>query len=76
MADELINRRKTKDRRNGVDRRAKIRRMSDIYPPLNSDEWKVILYDNIEHFANKYLISLSELKILLDDLIEKKEKNE
>lgn len=76
MTDKLVDRRKTKDRRDGEDRRKMIRRKSDIYPPLNSDEWKIILYDNIQHFADKYLISLSELKLLLEELITQKDKHE
>jgi hypothetical protein len=76
MTDKLINRRKNNDRRNGEDRRKIIRRSSDVYPPLNSNEWKIILYDNLEHFAEKYLISLSELKILLEDLITQKDNHE
>jgi hypothetical protein len=76
MTDKIIERRKSTDRRKGGDRRRAPRRMSDVYPPPNSQEWKRILYDNIEHFANKYVISLTELSMLVGELIDLKDKNE
>lgn len=77
MADQIVERRSIKtDRRKGGDRRKGPRRMSEVYPPPNSEEWKKILFSNIDDFANRYMISLSELGLLINELISLKEKHE
>lgn len=77
MNDQIVERRSKKtDRRKGGDRRKGPRRMSDVYPPPDSEEWKKILFDNIQHFADKYVISLSELRLLVDELISLKDKHD
>lgn len=72
MTDEIQNRRKT-DRRGGGDRRKVPRRLSDVYPPPNSEKWKHIVLNNIQAFADQYMISLSELKELISELADKKD---
>lgn len=68
MADQIINRRENKDRRSGKDRRKFPRRMSDIYPPPGSEEWKKIVIGKLKDFANEHLISLSEFKMLVGSM--------
>lgn len=70
MPEKLIERRNRNDRRKGEDRRKAPRRMSEVYPPPNTEEWKNILFHNITDFSQRYMISLSELKMLIDELIE------
>ena len=77
MTDMVVDRRQAEfDRRSGEDRRKIPRRFSDVYPPPNSDEWKRILFHNIDNFAERYMVSLPELGMLVNELIEAKEKHE
>lgn len=70
MSDQLIDRRKKNDRRSGIERRKIPRRMGDVYPPLNSEEWRKIIENKIRDFAKRHLLSLNELKMIMENMDE------
>lgn len=68
MSDQIIDRRKKKERRSGEDRRKCPRRMGEVYPPPNSDEWKKIVKGKIKDFMDMHMMTISELKLLLEEI--------